>query len=141
MELLNIYGAIGALLIGIVLGLTGGGGSILTVPIMVYVLHVIPITATAYSLFVVGTTAFVGTIRNAKKNLIEYKTALVFAIPSFLAVYFTRKYILPSIPDILFTCNEFFFTKDLGIMVFLASLMLFASRRRSGILFWNLVKQ
>ena len=110
-----------------VLGLTGGGGSILTVPIMVYVLHVHPITATAYSLFVVGTTSFVGTIRNAKNNLIEYKTALVFAIPSFLAVYFTRKYILPSIPDILFTYNEFVFTKDLGIMLFLASLMLFAS--------------
>ena len=119
MELLNIYGVIGALLIGVVLGLTGGGGSILTVPIMVYVLHVNPITATAYSLFVVGTTSFVGTIRNAKKNLIEYKTALVFAVPSFLAVYFTRKYILPSIPDILFTSHEFVFTKDFGIMVFL----------------------
>ena len=127
MDTFNIYGAIGALLIGMVLGLTGGGGSILTVPIMVYVLHVSEITATAYSLFVVGTTSFVGTIRNAKKNLIEYKTALVFAIPSFLAVYFTRKHILPSIPDILFTYNEFVFTKDLGIMLFLASLMLFAS--------------
>ena len=127
MELLNIYGAIGALLIGIILGLTGGGGSILTVPIMVYVLHVNPITATAYSLFVVGTTSFVGTIRNAKKNLIEYKTALVFAIPSFLGVYFTRIYLLPSIPDILFTSNEFILTKALGIMLFLASLMLFAS--------------
>ena len=110
-----------------VLGLTGGGGSILTVPIMKYVLHVSPITATAYSLFVVGTTSFVGTIRNAKKNLIEYKTALVFAIPSFLAVYFTRKYILPSIPDILFTYNEFIVDKGDGIMLFLASLMLFAS--------------
>ena len=120
MELLNIYGAIGALLIGIVLGLTGGGGSILTVPIMVYVLSVNPITSTAYSLFMVGSTALVGTIRNAQKGMIEYKTAIVFAIPAFIAVFLTRKFIIPSIPDVLFKFNNFVFTKDLVIMVFFA---------------------
>jgi len=127
LELLNIYGAIGALLIGIVLGLTGGGGSILTVPIMVYVLNVNPITSTAYSLFVVGSTALAGTIRNAQKGMIEYKTAIVFAIPAFIAVFLTRKFIIPSIPDVLFHFNDFVFTKDLAIMVFFAVLMLFAS--------------
>jgi len=127
LELLNIYGAIGALLIGIVLGLTGGGGSILTVPIMVYVLSVNPITSTAYSLFMVGSTALVGTIRNAQKGMIEYKTAIVFAIPAFIAVFLTRKFIIPSIPDVLFKFNNFVFTKDLVIMVFFAILMLFAS--------------
>ena len=127
MELLNIYGAIGALLIGIVLGLTGGGGSILTVPIMVYVLSVNPITSTAYSLFVVGSTALAGSIRNAQKGMIEYKTAIVFAIPAFIAVFLTRKFIIPSIPDVLFKFNNFVFTKDLAIMVFFAILMLFAS--------------
>jgi len=127
LELLNIYGVIGALLIGIVLGLTGGGGSILTVPIMVYVLNVNPITSTAYSLFVVGSTALVGSVRNAQKGMIEYKTAVVFAIPAFIAVFLTRKFIIPAIPDTLFTLNDFVFTKDLGIMVFFALLMLFAS--------------
>ena len=128
MELLNIYGVIGSLLIGIVLGLTGGGGSILTVPIMVYVLSVDTIDeSTAYSLFVVGSTALAGTIRNAQKGMIEYKTAIVFAIPAFIAVFLTRKFIIPSIPDVLFKFNNFVFTKDLAIMVFFAILMLFAS--------------
>ena len=68
LEILNIYGILGALFIGFVLGLTGAGGSILTVPIMVYVLHINPVTATAYSLFVVGTTSFVGD----KNNFLSY---------------------------------------------------------------------
>ena len=127
MEPLNIYGVIGALLIGIVLGLTGGGGSILTVPILVYVLSVNPITSTAYSLFVVGSTALVGTIRNAQKGMIEYKTAFLFAIPAFIAVFLSRKFIIPSIPDVIFNFNDFVFTKDLSIMIFFAILMFFAS--------------
>ena len=127
MEPINIYGVIGALLIGIVLGLTGGGGSILTVPILVYVLSVNPITSTSYSLFVVGSTALVGTIRNAQKGMIEYKTAFVFAIPAFIAVFLTRKFIIPSIPDVIFNFNDFVFTKDLSIMIFFAILMFFAS--------------
>ncbi len=57
MELLEIFGYFGALLIGVVLGLIGGGGSILTVPILVYLLAINPMTATAYSLFVVGTSS------------------------------------------------------------------------------------
>lgn len=109
------------------LGLTGGGGSILTVPILVYLLSINPVTATAYSLFVVGTTALFGTIRNARKGMIEYRIAIVFAIPAFIAVYLTRKLIIPAIPDTIFTLNEFVFTKDLSIMIFFAIIMLLAS--------------
>lgn len=127
METLNIYGLIGALVIGVVLGLTGGGGSILTVPILVYLLSINPVTATAYSLFVVGTTALFGTIRNVQKGMIEYRIAIVFAIPAFIAVYLTRKLIIPAIPDTIFTLNEFVFTKDLSIMILFAIIMLLAS--------------
>ena len=70
-------GFIGALMIGLVLGLIGGGGSILTVPIFVYFLDINPILATAYSLFVVGITALVGALRNLNKNLIEFKLSLI----------------------------------------------------------------
>ena len=94
---------------------------------MVYVLSVNPVTSTAYSLFVVGSTALAGSIRNAKKGMIEYRTAIVFAIPAFIAVFLTRKFIIPSIPDILFNFNNFVVSKDLAIMVFFAILMLFAS--------------
>ena len=127
METLTLYGLLGALVIGIVLGLTGGGGSILTVPILVYLLSVNPVTATAYSLFVVGTTALFGTLRNAQKGMIEYKTGIVFAVPAFIAVFLTRKFIIPALPDVIFTFNEFVCTKDLAVMIFFAFIMLMAS--------------
>ena len=82
----DFLGYLGALLIGIVLGITGGGGSILTVPILVYILNYNPVIATAYSLFIVGTTSAFGTIQNFKKGLVIPKTALLFAIPSVIGV-------------------------------------------------------
>lgn len=127
MELTSILGYIGALLIGLVLGLIGGGGSILTVPILVYLLTINPVLATAYSLFVVGATSAVGTIRNIPKRIIDWRTAFVFSIPAFSAVYIARKYIVPAIPDHLFYLGEIEITKNLGIMVFFAIIMLLAS--------------
>lgn len=127
MEFLEILGYIGALLIGVVLGLIGGGGSILTVPVFVYLLYINPVVATAYSLFVVGVSSLVGALQNIRKGLVDFKTAIVFAIPAFIAVYATRKYMVPAIPDELFTVNGFMVTKDIGIMVFFALIMLLAS--------------
>ncbi len=127
MELFEILGYIGALVIGIVLGLIGGGGSILTVPIFVYLFQMDPVIATAYSLFVVGVSALVGTFRNISKKLVDFRIAIVFAIPAFISVYITRKYIVPAIPDELFSVGTFSVTKDFGIMVFFAIIMLIAS--------------
>lgn len=127
MELIDLFGYLGALIIGIVLGLIGGGGSILTVPILVYLLHNDPVYATAYSLFIVGITALIGTIRNIPKKLVDFKTAIIFAIPAFIAVYLSRRYLLPAIPEQLFIVNDFVVTKGIGIMVFFAFIMLLAS--------------
>ncbi|MBT8265045.1 MAG: sulfite exporter TauE/SafE family protein [Bacteroidia bacterium] len=127
MDITQIFGYIGALFIGIVLGLIGGGGSILTVPILVYLLAVNPVTATAYSLFVVGVSALVGTLRNIQKGLVDFKTGIVFAIPAFIAVYLTRRFIVPAIPEYLFEIGDFEITKDIGIMIFFAIIMLLAS--------------
>ncbi len=127
MELLTILGYLGAILIGVVLGLIGGGGSILTVPIFVYLLGIDPVMATAYSLFVVGSTALVGTLRNLPKKQVDLRTGTVFAIPALTAVYVTRKFIVPAIPNELFTLGEFTVTKDFGIMVFFAIIMLLAA--------------
>ena len=96
----------GALVIGVVLGLVGGGGSILTVPIFVYLLYINPVTATAYSLFVVGVAALVGAFRNMQKGLVDFRTAIVFAIPAFIAVYITRKFLVPAIPEQLFAVRS-----------------------------------
>ena len=127
MDVTQILGYLGALLIGIVLGLIGGGGSILTVPILVYLLYINPVTATAYSLFVVGISALVGTFRNLQKGLVDFRTGFVFAVPAFIAVYATRKFIVPAIPEHLFTVGNFEVTKDIAIMVFFAIIMLLAS--------------
>lgn len=127
MEITQILGFIGALIIGVVLGLIGGGGSILTVPILVYLLAINPVLATAYSLFVVGVSALIGAIRNFSKGLVDFKTAFVFAIPAFIAVYTARKFIVPAIPDSLFYVVDFEVTKNIAIMVFFALIMLLAS--------------
>jgi uncharacterized protein len=123
----EIIGFALATVIGISLGLIGGGGSILTLPILVYLLGFSPILSTAYSLFIVGSTSLVGSVNYMKKGLVNYKTAVIFAIPSFLAVFLTRKYLMPAIPDTLFQLGNIEVTKDLGIMVLFALVMLMAS--------------
>lgn len=127
MDIVILIGFAAAILIGVSLGLIGGGGSILTVPVLVYILGVDPVLATAYSLFVVGSTSLVGAGTYMKKGLVNYKTAIVFAIPSFIAVFLTRKFLVPALPDPLFTVGEAIVTKNIGIMVFFALIMLAAS--------------
>ena len=92
---MEILGYILAALVGISLGLIGSGGSILTVPILVYVMGVNPVLATAYSLFIVGSTALVGGIQNAMLKKVDFKTVLIFGIPSIAAVYATRLWLVP----------------------------------------------
>ena len=127
MEITQILGFVGALIIGLVLGLTGGGGSILTVPVFVYILHINPVTATAYSLFVVGSSSAVGAIDNFNKGRIDFKSSLIFAFPAVITIFSTRKYLLPAIPHHIANFGSFELTKDLMIMSFFAILMLVAS--------------
>ena len=127
MEILEILGYFGALVIGVVLGLIGGGGSILTVPVLVYLLAINPVTATAYSLFVVGASSLVGAFKNMQKKLVDFRTAIVFSIPAFIAVYSTRKWMVPAIPESLFSVGDFEITKNIGIMLFFAIIMVLAS--------------
>ena len=124
---MEVIGYIASVFIGISLGLIGGGGSILTVPVLVYLFGITPEMSTAYSLFIVGITALVGSFRNASLGQIEYKTALVFAVPAFIAVYLTRRFLVPSIPDPVFSTEIMTLSKDTAIMVFFALIMLAAS--------------
>jgi hypothetical protein len=126
-DVTQILGYLGALIIGIVLGLIGGGGSILTVPILVYLLSINPVVATAYSLFVVGVSSLLGALQNIRKGLVDFKTAIVFAIPAFITVYLTRRFVVPAIPEYLFDVGSFTVTRDIGIMVFFAIIIMLAS--------------
>ncbi len=124
---MEILGYISALLIGIVLGITGGGGSILTVPTLVYILNYNPIIATAYSLFIVGTTSGFGTIQNFRKGLVVPNKALLFAIPSLIGVYLTRKFIIHSIPDVVFYLGSVQLSKATFLMLLFGIVMFFAA--------------
>ena len=127
MDIIVILGFLAALLIGISLGLIGGGGSILTLPILAYMFGIDAKTATAYSLFIVGVAALVGGLKMARQGLVEYKTLVIFAIPALISVYFTRAYIVPRIPEHLFTLSGYEVSADVGIMLFFALIMLLAS--------------
>lgn len=124
---MEITGYIASIFIGISLGLIGSGGSILTVPVLVYLFGIGVEMSTAYSLFIVGSTALVGGVRNAFLGNVNYKTAVVFTIPAFIAVYTTRAYLVPAIPSVIMTQGTYVLTKDIAIMVFFALVMLAAS--------------
>jgi len=124
---MEILGYIASILIGISLGLIGSGGSILTVPVLVYLFGVEPVFATAYSLFIVGSTAAIGSVGYFKKGLVDVKTALVFGAPSIIAVFLARSYVVPAIPKEVATLGTFVVTRNLLMMVLFAILMVAAS--------------
>ncbi len=124
---MEILGYIGALIMGLSLGLIGGGGSILTVPILVYLFHIDPVLATAYSLFIVGLTSLIGSGSHMRLGNIHWRTAIVFGIPSILAVYATRAWLVPAIPDPIFTIGSTPVSKSIGILMFFALIMVAAA--------------
>jgi uncharacterized membrane protein YfcA len=124
---LETIGYLASICIGISLGLIGGGGSILTVPVLVYLFKVNPVLATAYSLFIVGLSSLVGAFPKYKAGMIDLKTALIFGIPSIFSVFITRKILVPAIPEQLFSIGHFEFTKALAIMLLFGVLMMAAA--------------
>lgn len=127
MEINEILGYVASVIAGIIMGLIGGGGSILTVPILVYLLGFNPIVGTAYSLFVVGATSTVGAFQSLKQGLVDLKSAITFAIPSIFGVYLTRRYLVPILPENMFTIGSFTVTSGIFIMIIFAIVMLMAS--------------
>jgi uncharacterized membrane protein YfcA len=123
----EVLGYLSAIVMGVTLGLIGGGGSILTVPILVYLFGQNPVLATGYSLFIVGLTSLVGGLSYVKKGLVDFKTGITFAVPSFMGVYLTRAYVVPSIPDPVFTLGSTSLGKGVLIMGVFAILMVLAS--------------
>lgn len=123
----EFFGYAAAVAVGLTLGLIGAGGAILTVPIMVYLMKVNPVTATVYSLFIVGCTALIGSVSYLRNGLVNFRASLAFAIPSLLSIFITRKFILTSIPDIIIQNESLVFTKDHAVLFFFAVIMLLSS--------------
>ncbi len=131
---MEIIGYIGAVLMGLSLGLIGGGGSILTVPILVYLFQVDAVLATAYSLFIVGLTSLVGSVSHVRLGNVHWRTAIVFGIPSIISVFLTRSYLVPMIPDPIMTFGQdpsggaaLVITKSVGLLLLFAVIMVMAA--------------
>lgn len=116
-----------AALIGVSLGLIGGGGSIVTVPVLVYLFGIEPLTATAYSLFIVGITSLVGAVPKFRDGVVNLRAVLVFGAPSIIAVFLTRAILVPKIPPVLGHIGGISITNNLVIMVVFSLLMVFAA--------------
>jgi uncharacterized protein len=124
---MEILGFLSAIIIGISLGLIGGGGSILTIPVLVYLFKIEPTTATAYSLFIVGFSSIVAVIPKYRHGLVHLKTAIIFGAPAIVTVFLTRKYIIPAIPTEIFTIYEYTVSKSMLTMLVFSALMISAS--------------
>ena len=124
MEIIGYLFSIG---IGIILGLLGGGGSILSIPILVYFFHIDVVLASAYSLFIVGVTSFIGAVPKYKDHLVSIKAGLLFGVPSILSIFVTRKWLVPAIPEIIFQSNSIVLTKRFLVLGLFALLMIVTS--------------
>lgn len=111
------------LLVGATMGVLGGGGALLTVPVLVYLFHVGATDATGYSLAVVGITSIVGAIAHWRRGLVAMRMALIFAIPSLVTVYLTRAYLIPALPVEITILPGMHLLRDRAMMLGFAALM------------------
>jgi len=125
--MLILIGYLSSIIMGLSLGMIGGGGSIMTVPILVYLFQINPMLATAYSLFIVGVTALVGGVQAYLKGEVDLGRGIIFAVPSFIGVYLVRAYVIPQLPYEITSIGTFVLTKPLLIMAVFAILMVLAS--------------
>ena len=122
-----LFGFAATILAGATMGLIGGGGSILTVPILVYLLEIPPVLATGYSLFVVGLSALVGSVNYFKLGLVNLKAGTIFAVPAFVGVFLARKFLVPALPVEIFNLGNLVVGRDLIVMGVFATVMILAS--------------
>lgn len=124
---MELIGYLASILIGFVLGLIGGGGSILTIPMLVYLFEIEAQLATTYSLFIVGISAATGVYSNYRERNLHFSTALYFAVPSVFSLLIVRKLILPKIPESFIILNNITLFKNKLILVCFGLLMISAA--------------
>ncbi|MFN3195225.1 MAG: sulfite exporter TauE/SafE family protein [Chlorobiota bacterium] len=135
---MELIGYLMALVIGTSLGLIGGGGSILAVPVFAYLFSLDETLATSYSLFVVGASALVGGLRQNKNNNVDWKTAVVFGIPAIVGVWLIRHFVVPALPEVLFSIDSFEFTRRMAmfglfsVLMFWAAFSMLSNKERKG---------
>lgn len=126
---MEIYGYVAAVLVGIVLGLLGGGGAILTVPLLVYFFGITPVVASSYSLFLTSLTSLSGSVTYLLRKSIDFRLVAEFGLPSIMAVFVARSFLLPAIPDMVSMGEHVHLTKDEIFMLFFSVFMILSSVR------------
>ena len=124
---MEVLGYFAIVCIGLVLGSIGAGGSMLAIPIFVYLFAMDMETASAYSLFLVGVTSFTGVVLKQSKQAISIRTAFIFGLPSIAGAFLSRKWIIVNIPDVLGKSSGFVLTKDRALLVLFCMLMIASS--------------
>jgi hypothetical protein len=128
MGIIAILGYLGAVLTGLVLGLLGGGGAALSIPILKYAFNVPPSIATGYSLLIVCTTALLGTVQNLRMGLVRFKALIECGLPALISIYVMRRFLIHSIPNVFFSLGGHQLTKDTFILLLLAFFMAMVAR-------------
>ncbi len=123
----EIVGYIASIFVGVILGMLGGGGSILSIPILIYLFDIEPVRASAYSLFIVGMTSLFGSVPKYRDHLVNLRTGILFGLPSILAIFSTRKWVIPLIPEQILTLGDFVVTKRVLILGLFAVMMILAA--------------
>jgi len=122
-----LLGYIGIFGVGFVLGLLGGGGSILSVPVLVYLFGIPAAAATVYSLFIVGSAALLGMLTYLRQGLVNFKVALLFLFPSMIGVTLSRRRFLPGTPAIIGNIGTVEVTRDRLILFIFSIVMALAA--------------
>ncbi len=125
--MIEYLGYFASIIVGLSLGLIGGGGSILTIPILVYLFDIDPETATSYSLFIVGITSLFGCVSHYKMGNLKIKSAVYFAVPSVFSILIIREVIFPKIAATLFSIASYQVSKSFLIMIVFSFLMIAAA--------------
>lgn len=129
---LEILGYIAAVVMGAVFGVIGSGASVLTMPILVYLMGFPPVIATAYSLVLVGTSAALGSIHYYRQGFIDASAVLFFGGPSILTAYLTRAWLMPILPNPILN-SPIYISKNILIMAVFCILLAIAG----SMLLWN----
>lgn len=123
---MEYVGYLAAVAIGISLGLIGGGGSILTLPVLLYFFGLEPQTAIVCSLFVVGISSLVGSFGYIQQKLADYTVFTQFGIPSVFSVFIARKFLVPVLPKNIRFSDSLIVNTDSFLVVLFGLVMLMA---------------
>jgi len=126
MSVLILAGYLSSLFMGLVLGAIGGGGSILTVPILIYLFGMTAWSSTAHSLVVVGITAFAGAILAYQRKDIDLVKVWIFGLPGIVGVFVVRAWLMPALP-VYVTLGSYSFERGSLVLTVFVALMLATS--------------